>query len=54
MARFKVGRCWDSFGECALESGSSTPVTMISAFGKRAAKVEINGIEPPMPIFTDS
>ena len=53
MARLRVGRCCDSFGEWALESGSSTPVTMISAFGNIDAKVEMNGIEPPTPMFTD-
>src|SRR6476660_4202562 len=38
-------RCSDSFAPWARVSGSSTPVTMIDASGKRAEKSEMNGIE---------
>ena len=47
-------RCSDSLAPWARVSGSSTPVTMIDASGKRAEKSEMNGIEPPTPMSTGS
>src|SRR5699024_5953147 len=40
----------DSFGECALVSGSSTPVSRILALGKASTRSATNGIDPPSPV----
>src|SRR5262249_4041253 len=47
---FAVGRCRNSFGPCAFDSGPSTPVITNWAFGNLRPSMPMNGIVPPSPI----
>ena len=45
-----VGRCRNSFGPWAFDSGPSTPVIRNCASGYRSPSIDINGMPPPIPM----
>src|SRR5690606_20741311 len=54
VSRLPVAMCRNSFGPCAFDCGPSTPVTRNCASGKRSPSMFMNGIVPPVPMYTAS